>query len=123
MMEVEYPSVPPEGVRFLSVRNILSDYLPLKNEISYLEARLKALPAEAPEEASLRRMLLRDRLRVLKTEQAVLSLRSPLRRRLVEARYLEGMSWQEIAGLFSVSERSLFLQHRKALAELEERIR
>ena len=82
-----------------------------------------ALEGHEPwEEARVRRALLRDRLQAAKTERAVYSLPSPRRRRLLEARYLQGMSWQEIAGLFSLSESTLYALHRAALKELEERM-
>ncbi len=104
------------------VKQILSDHISLKNEISFLEERLAALPEGSEEEARVRRALLRDRLQAAKTERAVYSLPSPRRRRLLEARYLQGMSWQEIAGLFSLSESTLYALHRAALKELEERM-
>ncbi|MBO4837993.1 MAG: sigma-70 family RNA polymerase sigma factor [Lachnospiraceae bacterium] len=115
------PPGPPEGAAISQVKTLLSSYFSLKDEIIHLEKRLAALPAGSAEEAPVRRALFRDRLLVLRIERAVYSLSSPRRRRLLEARYLEGMSWLEVAAVLHVSESTVYALHRKALKELEGR--
>ncbi len=114
--------VPPEGAAISPVKTLLSSYFSLKDEILHLEKRLAALPAGSEEEAPVRRALFRDRLLVLRIERAVYALPSPRLRRLLEARYLEGMSWLEVSAVLRISESTMYALHRKALAELEKKL-
>lgn len=95
-------------------------YMSRQEEILCLQKALEKADPSSPSASLLRRQLLKARLQCLKTEAAIARLPSPRLRMILSARYLEGLSWREMAGRFSLSESRLYGLHRKALALLED---
>ena len=70
-------------------------------------------------EQEYRRILLRSRVESARIEHLILKIPSPLQKKLLRARYIDGLSWYEIGNLLSLSESTVFALHKKALAALE----
>ena len=70
-------------------------------------------------EQEYRRVLLRSRVESARIEHLILRIASPRQKKLLRARYIDGLSWVEIGQLLSLSESSVFALHKKALAALE----
>lgn len=51
-------------------------------------------------------------------ERAINGLKSDTYRELLTHRYIEGMSWKEVAATMFYSDRSVFAMHKRALAKL-----
>ena len=130
-----------------SVKDYLSSYHALRQEIDEMEDRLTALrdhvfslqsPAysglpgkKAPRdpaedlaclfdlEQSYRHSILEARIRCARIEHLILSLSSPREKQILRARYLDGLSWDEVCGRFLISESLTYSLHKKAISELD----
>lgn len=130
-----------------SVKDYLSSYRLLKDEIRELEERLAALREQSVSlrspayfalpgkkeprdladelaclmelEQSYRRAILKAEVRCAKIEHLILSLSSPRQKQILRARYIEGLSWDEVCGRFLISESLTYSLHKKAISELD----
>ena len=130
-----------------SVKDYLSSYQALIKEIDEMEERLKALREQSRSlrslhfsgmpgkkdprdladelaclfelEESYSRAILKARVRCAQIEQLILSLPSPRQKQILRARYIDGLSWDEVCGRFLISESLTYSLHKKAISELD----
>ena len=130
-----------------SVKDYLSSYQALESEIRDLEERLAALreqtlslrsqhfsglpgkkePRDLSDELaclfeleqSYRKAILKARVRCAKIEHMILTLSSPRQQQILRARYIDGLSWDDVCSRFLISESLTYSLHKKAISELD----
>ena len=130
-----------------TVKDYLSSYQAMQAEIRDLEQRLSelreqlesvrspvcsAMPRSKSEsdlsellsplldlERSYRQAVLKARVRCARIEHLILQLSSPRQKQILRARYVDGLSWDEVSGRFLISESVTYSLHKKAISELE----
>ena len=145
--EKQVKALPRKGNMSESVKDYLSSYHALQDEIRDLEERLAALREQSTSlrslsytglpgrkdvrdlsdvlgclselEQSYRQAILKARVRCAKIEHMILTLSSPRQQQILRARYIDGLSWEEVQSRFLISESVSYSLHKKAISELD----